>query len=102
MYGEEHWLTALAKRNTAIIDYVSSNNAVARENLLEFVNRVEEIDPTSGTIRQVGNGEYEFVASAGDEADTIDNIFHTGYASEGANPYAHKSNLKPAKQPKLT
>ena len=42
VYGEEHWLTALAKRNTAIIDYVSSNNAVARENLLEFVNRVEE------------------------------------------------------------
>lgn len=42
VYGEEHWLTALAKRNTAIIDYVSSKNAVARENLLEFVNRVEE------------------------------------------------------------
>ena len=83
-------------------DIIVDNNLNWQEKYQNFVNRIEEIDPTSGAIRKVGNGEYEFVASAEDEADTIDNIFHTGYASEGANPYAHKSNLKPAKQPKLT
>lgn len=42
LYGEEHWLTALAKRNMSILDYVSSKNVAARECLLEFVVHVEE------------------------------------------------------------
>lgn len=42
LYGEKHWLTALAKRNASIIDYVSSKSVAARDNLVEFVNCVEE------------------------------------------------------------
>ena len=70
LYGEEHWLTALAKRNASIIDYVSSKSVVARENLLEFVTRVEEneyIDMTSHeeiqaeTIWFLLNGQFNAV-----------------------------------------
>lgn len=42
LYGEEHWLTALAKRNADIIDYASVKSVAARESLLEFVMRIEE------------------------------------------------------------
>jgi len=70
LYGEEHWLTALAKRNASIIDYVSSKSVVARENLLEFVTRIEEkeyIDMTSHeeiqaeTIWFLLNGQFNAV-----------------------------------------
>lgn len=41
LYGEDHWLTALAKRNRAVIDYVSQRSASPREDLIQFVFGVE-------------------------------------------------------------
>lgn len=91
--------------HTSVIDnsdIISDSKLSWQEKYHSYINRIEEIDPNSGAIRKVGEGEYEFVASAGDESDTIDNIFHKGYASETENPYAKKSNLKPAQKPMLT
>ena len=41
IYGEQHWLTALAKRNTALIDYTAQKSSASRDDLLEFVLSVE-------------------------------------------------------------
>lgn len=70
LYGEEHWLTALAKRNAAIIAYTSTKSVAACENLLEFVIRIEKkeyIDMTSydeiqaETICFLLNGQFNAV-----------------------------------------
>lgn len=42
LYGEDHWLTALAKRNMSIIDYATMKSEPSRGNLLEFVLCVKE------------------------------------------------------------
>lgn len=41
IYGEKHWLTALAKRNNAFIDYATQKSSLSRDDLLEFVLCVE-------------------------------------------------------------
>ncbi|WP_073113249.1 CHAT domain-containing protein [Hespellia stercorisuis] len=41
LYGEKNWYTAIAQRENAFLDFSATDNQVSRQNLLEFIEKVE-------------------------------------------------------------